>query len=81
MDIQVFHFHLALRDLDFREKLTLANTESNWEAYITVGGFGHGCTGCVGPIGRVHAVGQLVLHFILFQLRDQKKHISECLRK
>lgn len=78
MDVHAFHFHAGGfgGDLDFREKLTLANTESNWETYITVGGFGHGCTGCVGPIGRVHAVGQLVLHFILFQLRDQKNTLA-----
>lgn len=73
MDIQVFHFHLALRDLDFREKLSLANTESDWKTYITVGGFGHAGTGCVSPVGHVRAVGLLVLCFILLQLRDQKK--------
>lgn len=73
MDIQVFHFHLALRDLDFREKLSLANTESDWKTYITVGGFDHAGTGCVSPVGRVRAVGLLVLCFILLQLRDQKK--------
>lgn len=65
-------------ELDFREKLSLANTESDWETYVTVGGFGHGVTGCVGPVGRVCTVGLLVLRFILLQLRDPKKHVSQC---
>lgn len=54
------------------EKSSLANTESDWETYVTVGGFGHGGTGCIGPVRRVRTVGLLVLRFILLQLRDQK---------
>lgn len=56
--------------IDFCEKLSLTNTESDWETYVTVGGFGHGWAGSVGPVGRVHAVGLLALRFVFLQLRD-----------